>query len=288
MIKYYNIFMSFHYNGIKNSYGVICYKMTNKGLSFLMIKKSTTYCFNEFVLGRYDKYNELHLINLFNGMTYYEKMDIISMKFANMWYRIYKETFDNGCISQNITSFLKKKNKFDSCFMQDNGKYLYQLISRSQNHIDTPWEFPRGRKGMAKELDLDVAIREFHEETGIDNRYYEIKYHINTYVVSYKDYGIIYKSTYYFAKLTDEYIPVYKFDVFSQVSEVSAVKWIDICDILALDINDTIKQRMTKQFNIIKKIIKNHTKLKIYKMYNMKQSNEQSNEQSNDNSKCKD
>ena len=141
---------------------------------------------------------------------------------------------------------------------------------------------------MAKELDLDVAIREFHEETGIDNRYYEIKYHINTYVVSYKDYGIIYKSTYYFAKLTDEYIPVYKFDVFSQVSEVSAVKWIDICDILALDINDTIKQRMTKQFNIIKKIIKNHTKLKIYKMYNMKQSNEQSNEQSNDNSKCKD
>ena len=252
---------------IKHSYGVICYKRSqNMMLSMLMIKKSTTYCFNEFVLARYDKHNDIHLIKLFDVMTYYEKMDILNMKFSNLWYRMYKENFDSSPASVGYNSYLKKKSKFESSFLQDGGKYLRNLLSRSTNNTDTPWEFPRGRR-LCNEQEIDIATREFHEETGIDSSYYRIKYHINPFVITYKDYGVIYKATYYFAELIKDYKPIYSFDAFTQMSEISAVKWISMLDLIALDIDKITKSRLIKQFNIVKKIIKNHTKLTIKELY---------------------
>ena len=251
---------------VKQSFGVICYKKSrihnNECYSLLMIKKSTTYCFNEFILARYDKHDDIHIIKLFDGMTYYEKMDILTMKFSNLWYRMYKETFDNSGVSANYNSYLKKKSKFESSFLHDGGKYLRSLLSRSKNTVDTPWEFPRGRR-RCNEQEIDIATREFHEETGISAPYYKIKYHIKPFVTSYKDYGVVYKSTYYFAELVKDYEPVYSFDMFTQMSEISAVKWVTMLDIIALDIDRLTKARLIKQFGIIKQIIKNHTKLMI-------------------------
>jgi 8-oxo-dGTP pyrophosphatase MutT (NUDIX family) len=231
-----------------------------------MVKKSTTYCFNEFVLARYDKHNDEHLIKLFNGMTYHEKMDILNMKFSNLWYRVYKENFDNTTNTIGYNSYLKKKSKFESCFMQDGGRYLRNLLSRSTHNTDTPWEFPRGRR-LSNEQEIDIAIREFHEETGINSSYYRIKYHIKPFIISYKDYGIIYKSTYYFAELVKDYEPVYSFDKFAQMSEIAAVKWVNMLDLIALDIDKVAKARLIKQFGIVKKIIKNHTKLILLDIY---------------------
>ena len=44
---------------------------------------------------------------------------------------------------------------------------LEEIVKKSNtNWIETEWEFPKGRRNY-KEKDLDCALREFEEETGI-------------------------------------------------------------------------------------------------------------------------
>ena len=186
---------------IKRSYGIICCRKINSAYQIILIKKPVTYYFCEFILGHYRRKDEQHLKKLFNNMTYHEKCDILSLKFNIMWYRIYKsdpEKINNDRISKY---YYKKKTKFETNFLYDNGKRLRYLISDSKN-TETQWEVPKGRKieinysiqsdakvlpdkkiltnkqtatnRNEKEEDLNAAIREFTEETRISSNKYDI------------------------------------------------------------------------------------------------------------------
>lgn len=52
---------------------------------------------------------------------------------------------------------------------------LKTLIQNSKTHwTETEWEFPKGRRENPKEKELDAALREFEEETGISKSYLNI------------------------------------------------------------------------------------------------------------------
>src|SRR5579883_3638181 len=103
---------------IKRSYGILCsrFNKKTKKIEFLLIQKRTTFYYTEFILKyhydyRYSKefsrgsanakdssrnfvtYNsdldEEKLLYLFDHMTYEEKLDILSLDFGRMWYRIW-------------------------------------------------------------------------------------------------------------------------------------------------------------------------------------------------------
>lgn len=241
--------------GIKKSYGIICFRRKENNLQILMVKKSTTYHFCEFVAGHYRKQNDQHIIKLFNNMTYHEKMDILSMDFSNMWYRIYRENpnkvFFHG--SKNIWagSYLKKKNKFEETFLRDSGLKLRKLVSNSCN-VDTPWEFPKGRRDETKkEGDVETAIREFYEETGIKDSQYILLWHIKPYVETYTDFGTTYQNIYYFANAIDTWEPEFKFYDKQQISEVSAVRWISKHDLSHMKLEEITYKRLLNSFNKI-------------------------------------
>jgi 8-oxo-dGTP pyrophosphatase MutT (NUDIX family) len=249
---------------IKKSYGIICCRPDDKGMQILMVKKATTYHFCEFVAGHYRKFNEVHIIKLFNNMTYHEKMDILSMKFQNMWYRIYMENPDKvflqGTKNFWATSYFKKKNKFESTFLQDSGEKLRKLLSHS-NNVDTPWEFPKGRKEGVKEENIETAIREFYEETGVDDTQYRLLWHIKPYISSYTDFGTTYKNTYYYAEAIDKWEPIYKFYDKQQICEVSAVCWINKSDLQHMKLEEITFKRLVNSF---KKIVKKYKNTKIH------------------------
>lgn len=245
----------------KKSYGIICFRQTPKGIQIVMVKKSTTYHFCEFVSGHYGKNNHTHLLKLFNNMTYDEKIEILSLKFPNMWYRIYKENPDKIFIPDNkntwTSSYLNKKNKFESTFLNDGGIKLRNLISNSCL-IDTPWEFPKGRKDRNKvESDIETAIREFYEETGIRSTQYKLLWHINPYVETYTDFGTTYQNIYYFAQALGEWEPEFKFYDKQQISEVSAVRWISKNDLIYLKLEDITYKRLINSFEKIIRKYKN-------------------------------
>jgi 8-oxo-dGTP pyrophosphatase MutT (NUDIX family) len=246
--------------GIKKSYGIICCRPGKDGVQILMVKKSTTYHFCEFVAGHYQKFNEIHMIKLFNNMTYHEKMDILSMKFHTMWYRIYMENPDKVYLQCNksfwAASYFKKKNKFESTFLQDGGDKLRRLVACSAN-VDTPWEFPKGRKNNIREGDIETAVREFYEETGIDDNHFKLLWHINPYVSTYTDFGTTYQNIYYYAAAICKWDPIYKFYDKQQISEVSAVRWITKTGLQYMKLEEITYKRLLNSFRKIIKKYKN-------------------------------
>ena len=229
----------------------MCCRNNNNNIQILMVKKSNTYYFCEFVMGRYKKYDDKHLLKLFNNMTYYEKMDILSLRFQTMWYRIYKENPDNsimlGIKNSWTVSYLKKKGKFDSSFLQDGGSRLRKLINSSINN-ETPWEFPRGRKDSDKESNIETAIREFKEETNVKEDKFKIIWNLQPYIETYTVFNIVYQNIYYYADSIGIWEPIYKFNNTKQSSEVAHVRWMSISNLNNIGMNGHNLKRMIKCF----------------------------------------
>ena len=248
----------------KTSYGVaLCkYNMEkNKQLEILMIKKRYTYSYFIFIFGRYKKYNNKHLQYLFNHMTYAEKLDILSLDFSKMWYRMWLCTPENNYTiysiynkstipTKNIKTYFRKKNKFNSIFLRDNGKRLKRLIQSSDNVV-SPWEIPKGSANKS-ESDITCAIREFEEETIINTSDYTILHNVKPIISSHKDSKTVYKTVHYVAYLNNDskWTPRYIFEP-SQINEIEQVKWISVNEITFLNMNIREKKRL---INICKKI----------------------------------
>jgi ADP-ribose pyrophosphatase YjhB (NUDIX family) len=205
-----------------------------------MIKKNTTYHFAEFLNGKYSTGARETIIRLFNGMSFYEKKDILSLNFSQMWYRLHNE--NDYVMRKKSNSYIKKKSKFENAFMCDGGKFLNELMSESKITADTPWEFPRGRK-QNNEKDINTALRELQEEAGVNIEQIKILYHIDPYRESYTDYRVKYKNTYYFAEMEDEkYNPF--IDATNISGEVSNISWISLGDLESLKLDDNSKKRL--------------------------------------------
>lgn len=236
---------------IKKSFGIMCFRPGPDGHQILMIKKSVTYHFCEFAAGHYKKQNTLHLQQLFNNMTYHEKMTILSLKYQNIWYQIYREDPDKiflQCKSIWASSYFKKKKKFESSFLLDTGEKLRELIANSTN-TETPWEFPKGRRDESKdESEIAAAIREFYEETGISSDKFSILWHLTPYIETYTDFGITYQNIYYFASAIGTWEPMFKFCDKQQMSEIAAVKWISKENLRTMILEPISHRRLVNSF----------------------------------------
>lgn len=196
------------YYSHKKSYGIACfrYNVYTRKPEILLVQKRYTYCFVEFVLGHYSKDNYARLSYLFNHMTANEKLDILSLNFGVMWYRIwlinpdsFYNTFSSDIEKDShfISNYHRKKKKFQNTFLSDGGKKLKQLINKSKN-IEPIWEIPKGRQDKDESY-LESAIREFREETGIEKHKYLLLSEINPIIYSYVNMKVKYTNMYYIA-----------------------------------------------------------------------------------------
>ena len=172
---------------IKRSYGVAnCrYNLKTNRYEVLMVKKRYTYYYVDFVLGHYSKNNNTRLVFLFNNMTNEEKVDILSLDFGQIWYRIWLinpesiySHHDKRLNSDEYAKYVVCKKQFERSFLVDHGERLRNLINKSAN-TGTLWEIPKGRKSIPEERDVNCAVREFEEETGITPSHYKILFDIS-------------------------------------------------------------------------------------------------------------
>lgn len=149
----------------------------------LLVHKRHTYVFSDFVNGNYiylhhntnnfflkKKYTIMSLETLLEQMTTDELLDILSLNFEQIWYRIHLS------VDKTDPIYIKKYNKFKSEFLYfDNGAKLTSIINSIRGRGTLLWEVPKGRKLYnIKESDLECAMREIEEETGITKSHYEI------------------------------------------------------------------------------------------------------------------
>lgn len=214
--------MSFVKKTERISKGIACCRRnstTNKW-EILMIRKRHSYSYQTFIYGRYNSKNTAELIRLFSGMTIDEKLDILSMNFDQMWYRVWLGYTDRRSL-HNV--YMISKSKFESNFRDQ--ERLKSLIAKSTS-TTLVWEIPKGRKKHRNEPDILCAVREFGEETGISKYRYRIIPKKVTY--QHHDDGVNYINEYYPAVCTDDIDLSLSIQKLDQLHEISDIAWMSI------------------------------------------------------------
>jgi len=148
------------------SYGIIVFRLVNNDIEYLMIRRKDTFGYIDFVRGKYSLNNLSHLYNVIDEMSIEEKKRILTLSFDVLW----KEMWGDSNINYRIEE-ISSKNKFETI---KSGVYFNNelvtlqdiVLSSKTSWNETEWEFPKGRRNP-KEKDLECALREFEEETGI-------------------------------------------------------------------------------------------------------------------------
>ena len=149
------------------SYGVIVFRTSDKGIEYLMIRRKDSFGYIDFLRGKYSPYNIEQIQNIINQMSIQEKQNLLSEPFENLWLKMWDNITSNQYKSEEIASHKKFESIKNGILINDKMVTLSDIIKNSDTSwAETEWEFPKGRRNY-QEKDLDCALREFEEETGI-------------------------------------------------------------------------------------------------------------------------
>ena len=211
---------------------------------YLMIQRTDSFGYVEFIRGKYSLYNCQYIKNIIDEMTVYEKNNILTKPFNELWSLLWGEYSGiqyRGEEQVSKNKFVQLKNGIE---MSSGVKYnLESLISSSTTKWETAeWGFPKGRRNH-QEKDLDCGFREFEEETGYDK--FSLKQIHN--VIPYEEIFIgsnikSYKNKYYLSYMSRDTIQKNEY----QTSEVKNMKWLSYKECM-----DIIRPYNVEKKNII-------------------------------------
>lgn len=236
------------------STGIILFKKENNIIKYLLIQRKDTLGFVEFMRGKYNLENIDYINKLFQIMTSEERTLIINNDFDYLWNKLWMKQ-DN---KQYHNEYDSSKKKFESLKTGIYNKNEFISLDTIHTNNDIQWNcpewgFPKGRRNL-KESNIDCAIREFEEETGITKNEYEILYQIEPLEELFSGTNNIrYKHIYYVAYAKDNInsnLCVDK-DNFNQVSEISNIKWFSFVECLKNIRNYNIEKK-----NVLEKLNK--------------------------------
>jgi 8-oxo-dGTP pyrophosphatase MutT (NUDIX family) len=206
------------------SYGIIVFRNSQEGLQFLMLRRKDSFGFIDFIRGKYSPYNIHQLKTIIDEMSVDEKERIITLSFETLWKQMWCESSTNN--SQFKSEEIISKKKFDllkeGVTILESKITLKDLVEMSKTRwIETEWEFPKGRRNQ-KEKDLECALREFEEETGIDKN----KLNVVENIIPFEEIFIgsnhkSYKHKYFLAYIENETDDLANY----QKTEVSKLEW---------------------------------------------------------------
>ena len=191
----------------------------------ILIQRRNTIGFIEFLRGKYDVTNFDYIVKLFNMMTFdekrtlreYDSFDTIRLIIGLKRESVYKTEYDEA------------KVKFTTLQKHNDGNMIHKLLDKSYTRWTTPeWGLPKGRKGR-KEFEIECAVREFSEETGIKYKNICVYRNVKPLEEIYKGInGVIYKHVYYLASIKETEDAIKNMDIVEQGGlinfEVSNVK----------------------------------------------------------------
>lgn len=209
---------------VKYSSGIACCHKGDDGIvRLLMVKRRYTYAFNAFICGAYNPRSDNDIIALLDEMTVDEKLDVLSLNFQQLWYRV-------RLVTRETSSFyVDAYNKYTSFFCADDGARIKSLVRRSHKCAERAWEIPKGKKKHPSESDIDCAIREFYEETGIPRSAYRIT--PGTFHLVINESGVKYDIMYFIAIATRQITKRLNVSSFEQIVEICGIDWVAANDI---------------------------------------------------------
>lgn len=228
------------------SFGIICYKIEADEIKYIMIQRKDSLSFMEFIRGKYNVNEKHYIINLINCMTYTERNMLYTKTFDEIW--IYAWCHNPSTSFKHTKEYIESKQKFEF-LIANNIINVYYITS----NIATPeWGFPKGRKKI-KELDIDCAIREFSEETGVTKNDINIKDIEPFEEIFFGTNNILYKHLYFIAKINKEDSTLYiNNNCLEQVREIRSLKWCSYNEVLNnIKSHNIERKELFKRANIL-------------------------------------
>ena len=241
------------------SYGIILFRSSLNGLQFLMIRRKDSFGYIDFIRGKYSPYNIEHIQNIVNEMSNQEKDRLLNGTFDKLWNYMWSETANSQYKSEEVASSKKFELIKNGVFIDDNKITLNDIIKNSNTKwLETEWEFPKGRRNY-QEKDIDCALREFEEETGI----FKKKIQIIENVIPFEEIFIgtnykSYKHKYFLAYINETHDKEEILSNFQQ-TEVSKIEWKTLDECL-----ESIRPYNLEKKQLIKNIYK---VLQEYRLY---------------------
>lgn len=233
------------------SYGLICFKkfIVNNNYIYktILVKRNFSIGLIELLRGKYQLNNDKYILKLINLMTISEKKTIL---YINDFDKLREHIkMENGW-NYNNKEYNLAKEKFNTLKQRD---ILSKLISKSTKvWKDTEWGLPKGRRN-SREGNIECAIREFIEETGITKDKITILENVKPLEEIYIGINNIkYKHIYYFSIIEDEFTNINNNNSISNITndniEISDVKWFTL-----IEIRNIIRYYYVNKYNIIRK-----------------------------------
>lgn len=154
------------------SYGMIVFARCKDEWVYLMIRRQHSFGFMDFVRGNYCVHDTERLRLILSEMSQDEHDKIKRGSFETMRTGIHGDLAS----SQRKFEWLSKESvepRNDDTESSRGGLLAHLLQSCPTTWNETEWEFPKGRKN-AFEHDLECALREFEEETGIAREHIQL------------------------------------------------------------------------------------------------------------------
>ena len=218
----------------KKSVGIILFTNNNDTIKFLMIKRRNTIGFVQFMRGQYIKSDIKYIQELFNVMTNYEIDLIFNSTFDILWEYLWLDTFYSNKSDKVRKDKLSSSDKFSDIkkgYYHNNLFYdlTYFKDNKCTFYTEPEWGFPKGRQNI-NETEIETAIREFCEETGIEKKKIIFLNDKPTFKEEYKSYdNADYRNVYFICKYNSDN---YNFNISpacrEQYTEVSKIEFLDI------------------------------------------------------------
>lgn len=151
------------------SCGIILFRTTpTVPVQYLMIRRKDSFGYIDFLRGKYSLYHLDKIKQLLAEMSTEEQSRLLQRTFSELWVQLWGNSSTNVQHCFEETSSEKKFNQLVQGYrLHGEWIQLRNLVEQAPHAwTETEWEFPKGRR-IVHETDLDCALREFEEETGI-------------------------------------------------------------------------------------------------------------------------
>ena len=150
------------------SFGIICYKIENGEIKYIMIQRKDSLAFMEFVRGKYIQSDINYIKQLIDYMTENEKEMILQDSFDTIWNYTWCQSSQN--IFKHTKEYIESKSKFDYVISNNNFVNVIKSSKVKCSYLEQEWGFPKGRKKI-RENDVDCAVRELNciTNSGLSN-----------------------------------------------------------------------------------------------------------------------
>ena len=225
------------------------YDKYNDLIQFMLVKRRNSLNYIEFIRGKYDITNYEYIIKLFNMMTFDEK-------------RLFRE-YDNFDVIRTIIGLKRENNykleydeakkKFNELRNNTDGNMIFKLLDKSYTRWTTPeWGIPKGRRNH-KEYDIECAVREFVEETGIKYKHINVYRNVKPLEEIYKGInGVVYKHIYYLASIKENDDARMNIEIIEKGGQINY----EVCNVKLFNLREChriIRPYYISKLNVIKK-----------------------------------